>query len=120
MKEHRVSAPEEIQPEPGQTVHETQPEVRGQPHVTPVTGSSEEGLRIIQDAFQNPRFTPHWPMYLRNVKQFIKNAFPAFDERKYGFPSLLDAVRAAQRAGILRLDRNRQGILRVYPGSMIQ
>src|SRR5262245_45082418 len=59
-------------------------------------------------------------MYLRNVKQFIKNAFSAFDERKYGFPSFMDAVRAAQRAGILRLDRNRQGILRVYPGSLIQ
>jgi len=59
-------------------------------------------------------------MYLRNVKQFIKNATPAFDERKYGFPSFMDAVRAAQRAGILRLDRNRQGILRVYPGNLIQ
>jgi hypothetical protein len=59
-------------------------------------------------------------MYLRNVKQFIKNASPAFDERKCGFPSFMDAVRAAQRAGILRLDRNRQGILRVYPGSLIQ
>ena len=99
---------------------ETQPEVKGQPSVPQVTGSSEEGLRIIQDAFQNPRFTPHWPMYLRNVKQFIKNATPAFDERKFGFPSFMDAVRAAQRAGILRLDRNRQGILRVYPGNLIQ
>jgi uncharacterized LabA/DUF88 family protein len=99
-----------------------QPEVHSQPHhATPphVVASSEEGVRIIQDAFLNPRFTPHWPMYLRNVKQFIKNAAPAFDERKYGFANFLEAVRAAQRAGILKLERNRQGILRVYPGSLI-
>jgi uncharacterized LabA/DUF88 family protein len=119
MKEPGSSALEESPAEPG-FAQETQPEVQGQPQVTQVTGSTEEGLRIIQDAFQNPRFTPHWPMYLRNVKQFIKNATPAFDERKYGFPSFMDAVRAAQRAGILRMDRNRQGILRVYPGSLIQ
>jgi len=82
-------------------------------------GSPEEGVRVIQDAFQNPRFTPHWPMYLRNVKQFIKNASPAFDERRYGFANFLEAVRTAQKAGILKLERNRQGILRVYPGNMI-
>src|SRR5262249_51822801 len=120
MKDHGLPSHEEVQPEGGPVAPEAQPEVHGQPHVPQVTGSTEEGLRIIQDAFQNPRFTPHWPMYLRNVKQFIKNASPAFDERKCGFPSFMDAVRAAQRAGILRLDRNRQGILRVYPGNLIQ
>jgi hypothetical protein len=58
-------------------------------------------------------------MYLRNVKQFIKNAMPTFDERAYGFANFLEAVRAAQRGGVFRLERNRQGILRVYPGSQI-
>jgi uncharacterized LabA/DUF88 family protein len=107
---------EEVMPEP------PQPEVRSQPHHAAkphIVASNDEGVRIIQDAFQNPRFTPHWPMYLRNVKQFIKNAAPTFDERKYGFANFLEAVRAAQRAGILKLERNRQGILRVYPGSLI-
>src|SRR6185295_16114587 len=98
--------------------------VHAQPHhaAAPVMGSpslNEEGVRVIQDAFQNPKFAPHWPMYLRNVKQFIKNAAPTFDERKYGFANFLEAVRAAQKAGILKLDRNRQGILRVYPGTVI-
>jgi uncharacterized LabA/DUF88 family protein len=80
---------------------------------------AEEGVRVMQEAFQNSRITPHWPMYLRNVKQFIKNALPNFDEHRYGFHSFLEAVRSGQRAGLFRLERNRQGILRVYPGNQI-
>ena len=84
---------------------------------TPV--QAEEGVRAMQEAFQRSPITPHWPMYLRNVKQFIKNSSPAFDEHRYGFHSFLDAVRHAQRAGLLRLERNRQGILRVFPGALL-
>src|SRR5262249_25067720 len=38
----------------------------------PAPIQSEEAVRAMQDAFQNSKVTPHWPMYLRNVKQFIK------------------------------------------------
>src|SRR5438876_809967 len=65
---------------------------------------AEEGVRAMQQAFQNSKITPHWPMYLRNVKQFIKNSSPTFDERRYGFHSFLEAVRAAQRTGLFRLE----------------
>jgi uncharacterized LabA/DUF88 family protein len=85
----------------------------------PTPMQSEEGVRAIQEAFQKSNITPHWPMYLRNVKQFIKNASPTFDEHRYGFHSFLEAVRHAQRAGLLRLERNRQGILRVFPGNAL-
>jgi uncharacterized LabA/DUF88 family protein len=91
-------------------------------HVPPAPPSPtqvEEGIRAMQEAFQNSKIAPHWPMYLRNVKQFIKNSSPTFDEHRYGFHSFLDAVRSAQRAGLFRLERNRQGILRVYPGNQI-
>jgi hypothetical protein len=80
---------------------------------------AEEGVRAMQEAFQNSKITPHWPMYLRNVKQFIKNSSPTFDEQRYGFHSFLEAVRSAQRAGLFRLERNRQGILRVFPGNQM-
>jgi hypothetical protein len=83
------------------------------------TDAGEEGIRAMQEAFQNSKVTPHWPMYLRNVKQFIKNASPTFDEQRYGFHSFLEAVRSAQRAGLFRLERNRQGILRVFPGNQM-
>jgi hypothetical protein len=77
----------------------------------------EEGVRAISDVFQNATKQPHWPMYLRNVKQFIKNVSPSFDERKYGFVNFLEAVRACGRAGVFRLERNRQGILRIFAGA---
>ncbi len=89
------------------------------PPVGPTPSQMEEGVRAMQEVFQNAKITPHWPMYLRNVKQFIKNAAPSFDERRYGFQSFLEAVRSAQRAGLFRLERNRQGILRVFPGNQI-
>ena len=89
------------------------------PVAGPTPMQAEEGVRAMQEAFQNSRIPPHWPMYLRNVKQFIKNALPTFDEHRYGFHSFLEAVRSGQRAGLFRLERNRQGILRVYPGNQI-
>ncbi len=93
--------------------------VAAAPSEPPTQAQMDEGVRAMQEVFQSPKITPHWPMYLRNVKQFIKNAAPAFDERRYGFASFLEAVRSAQRMGVFRLERNRQGILRVYPGSQI-
>jgi hypothetical protein len=49
-----------------------------------------------------------WPMYLRNVKQVIRQVAPAFDERAYG---------AAQKEGFVRVDRDRQGVVRVFQGA---
>lgn len=87
------------------------------PPPTPLSPEQiEEGVRAFFEVFQNARSTPHWPMYLRNVKNFIKNVSPSFDERKYGFVNFLEAVRACGRAGLFRLERNRQGILRVFAG----
>ncbi len=89
------------------------------PLAPPAPVRAEEGVRAIQEAFQSSNIAPHWPMYLRNVKQFIKNAAPTFDEHRYGFHSFLEIVRAAQRSGVFRLERNRQGILRVFPGNQL-
>ena len=83
----------------------------------PSPAQLEEGVRALFDAFQNAKNPPHWPMYLRNVKQYVKNAAPTFDERRYGFANFLEAVRAAGRAGLFRLERNRQGILRIFGGN---
>jgi len=87
------------------------------PYPVPTQAQIEEGVRALVDAFRNARNVPHWPMYLRNVKQYVKNAAPSFDERKFGFANFLEAVRAAGRAGLFRLERNRQGILRIFAGN---
>jgi hypothetical protein len=55
-------------------------------------------------------------MYVRQAKQFLRNAIEGFDERKYGFASVVDLLRAAGKEGVLRLERDRQGAIRVFPG----
>ena len=61
-----------------------------------------------------------WPMYLRNVKQILRAADGGFDERAYGFGGLMDLLRACQRDGVVRMERDRRGGLRLFQGSAIQ
>src|SRR5262245_37549258 len=58
-----------------------------------------------------------WPMYLRNVKQVIKSVNATFDERAYGFSNLVELLRAAQRDGLVRVDRDRHGVIRIFQSS---
>lgn len=55
-----------------------------------------------------------WPLYLRNVKQVMRAATPPFDERAYGFANLTDLLRAAHKDNIVRTERDRQGVIRVF------
>ncbi|HEX2443209.1 MAG TPA: NYN domain-containing protein [Vicinamibacterales bacterium] len=60
-----------------------------------------------------------FPMYVRNVRQALRAADASFDERRFGFGGLMDLLRACQRDGLLRLERDRRGALRVFPGSQL-
>jgi uncharacterized LabA/DUF88 family protein len=55
-----------------------------------------------------------WPMYLRNVKQILRAG--NLDERRYGFGGLMDLLKACQRDGLVRIERDRRGGLRVFQG----
>jgi uncharacterized protein (TIGR00288 family) len=77
-----------------------------------------EGVRAVQRAFSAG--TPRWPMYIRQAKQYLKNAIEDFDERKYGFASVVDLLRAAAKVGVLRIERDRQGGMRVFPGTNLK
>ena len=85
--------------------------------VTPAQlGDNAEGAKIagtILGAATNAR----WPMYLRNVKQILRAG--GFDERAYGFSGLMDLLRACQREGTVRLERDRRGGLRVLQGAAL-
>jgi ribonuclease E len=59
-------------------------------------------------------------MYIRQAKQFLRNIDASFDERKFGFASLVDLLRACQRDGLFRIERDRQGVMRVFPGNIMQ
>ena len=61
-----------------------------------------------------------WPMYLRNVKQILRQAEGGFDERRYGFGGLMDLLRACQKEGLVRVERDRRGGLRVFQGQALQ
>ncbi len=89
---------------------------------TPDTASprTEEGVQLIRSVFEKAEAPLKWPMYVRGVKQFIKASEPDFDEKAYGFSGLLDALRQVQKAGVLRLERNRQGVLRIFPGEELE
>ena len=56
-----------------------------------------------------------WPMYLRNVKQILRAG--NLDERRYGFGGLMDLLKACQRDGLVRIERDRRGGLRVFQGT---
>jgi uncharacterized protein (TIGR00288 family) len=79
-------------------------------------GDNAEGVRLagqIMAAATNAR----WPMYLRNVKQILRAG--GFDERRYRFGGLIELLRACQKEGLIRMERDRRGGLRVFQGPQL-
>jgi uncharacterized protein (TIGR00288 family) len=87
-------------------------EVESRPAEVEPAGSQAEGIEQAKALLAS---APRWPMYLRNVKQLFRAG--SFDERRYGFSSLMDLLRGCQREGLLRLERDRRGGLRVFQGT---
>ena len=84
------------------------------PAASPMT--MQDGIRAVQQAFTGAATAPRWPMYVRQAKQFLRNAIEGFDEKKYGFASVVDLLRAAGKEGVVRIERDRQGAVRVFAG----
>ncbi len=80
------------------------------------TADQLDAVRVAAGIFARARQTPRWPMYIRQIRQFLRNADESFDERKFGFTGIVEFLRACQREGLLRLERDRQGVLRVFAG----
>ena len=79
-----------------------------------------DGYEAMERVFLKPGAVTRWPLYLRQAKAVLRAGDEGFDERKYGFAGLVEALRFGQREGLFRLDRDRQGVLRVYPGQLLQ
>ena len=79
-------------------------------------GSTADGVKEFARLLSGGQVR-RWPMYLRNVKQVLRQVDPTFDERAYGFANLVELLRAAGKDGIVRVDRDRQGVIRVFQGS---
>jgi uncharacterized LabA/DUF88 family protein len=79
-----------------------------------------DGIREVRRLFQSAPNPPRFPMYVRQAKQFLRGVDPTFDERKFGFGSLQDLLRACQREGLFRIERDRQGVIRLFAGNVMQ
>jgi uncharacterized LabA/DUF88 family protein len=119
----------------GHAAHTAQPAHAGlaQQGQAPVqaTESAAAGVARASKILAEAR-NARWPMYLRNVKQILRQhredgAGPnepagagVFDERRYGFTGLMDLLKALQRDLFVRIERDRRGGLRVFQGSALQ
>ena len=96
----------------------------GSQESAPADGGPEprtaDAIAEVRRLFQSAQNPPRWPMYIRQAKQFLRNIDGAFDERKFGFASLVDLLRACQRDGMFRIERDRQGVMRLFPGNVMQ
>jgi uncharacterized LabA/DUF88 family protein len=91
-----------------------------QPVAPPPAGLPADAIQAVRRMFEAGLNRVRWPMYVRNVKQFLRGVDGGFDERRYGFGGLVDLLRGCQREGLFRLERDRQGVLRVFPGPLLQ
>lgn len=76
-------------------------------------GDNADGVRAAMTLLAGAT-NARWPMYLRNVKQIFRAG--NLDERRYGFGGLMDLLKACQRDGLVRIERDRRGGLRVFQG----
>ncbi|MGC4081307.1 MAG: NYN domain-containing protein [Vicinamibacterales bacterium] len=76
-------------------------------------GDQADGVRAAAQLLASAT-SARWPMYLRNVKQILRAG--SLDERRYGFGGLMDLLKACQRDGLVRIERDRRGGLRVFQG----
>ena len=113
-------APEPSDAPPREASHSREPQ---QVDLNPPAGGeprAADGIRAVRRIFQAAQNPPRFPMYVRQAKQFMRNVDPTFDERKYGFGTLQDLLRACQREGLFRIERDRQGVIRLFPGNIMQ
>jgi uncharacterized LabA/DUF88 family protein len=92
---------------------ETRPQMPPPAEPQPPLGDMAEGVRLTGDLLKAATGA-RWPMYLRNAKQILRAG--GFDERRYGFGGLIDLFRACAREGLIRLERDRRGGLRLFQG----
>ncbi len=108
----RQPQPQSQQPQPQQPA-QPQPQQHQQP-------KAAEAVAEVRRLFQAAQQPPRWPMYVRQVKQYLRGVDSSFDERKFGFQSLNDLLRACQKDGLFRMERDRQGVIRFFQGNVMK
>lgn len=102
------ATPEEAAAEAGETSGEAP--VGGEPVI-----SSDQALATLRRAVEaETEKSPNRPLYLRHIRHGLRSVEKDFDERRAGFQGLTDLLHAAQREGWLSLQRDRNGVLRMF------
>lgn len=113
-----ASAPAPAQSEEPRPQH--QPQHQPQQHQQHQQPRTAEAVAEVRRLFQAAPQPPRWPMYVRQVKQYLRGVDSTFDERKFGFQSLNDLLRACQKDGLFRMERDRQGVIRFFQGNVMK
>jgi uncharacterized LabA/DUF88 family protein len=122
---HHVRHPQDARPAVGGAPHDEHAPQEARPAGQPAAAAAEpprsaEAVADVRRLFQAAQQPPRWPMYARQVKQYLRGVDPSFDERKFGFHSLNDLLRACQREGLFRMERDRQGVIRFFQGNVMK
>jgi uncharacterized LabA/DUF88 family protein len=113
-------APPVAPPEPASAEPPTPLPVSGAAQPARDPGQVQQAIDQTRELFARPRQPPRWPMYVRQLKQYLRTADSTFDERKWGFATIMEFLRVCQREGLFRLERDRRGQIRVFPGNALQ
>lgn len=73
------------------------------------------GLEKLRSALAKAVKGPARPLYMRHILKALRGEQKDFKEQSYGFRSLLDLLHFAERGGVVRLERDRRGVLRIFP-----
>ena len=112
---NRPEQPQQQQRQPREPQQQQQQTQQSQAPLAPVEvlGGAADGISELHRIIAGTEIRK-WPLYLRQVKQIVRAQAPPFDERAYGFASLVDLLRAAHKEGAFRVERDRQGVIRVF------
>jgi len=119
VREPRHEPRHEARHEPKEPRHEPR-EARPDARQERMEARPAEAVAEVRRLFQSAQNPPRWPMYVRQMKQFLRGVDPTFDERNFGFQSLNDLLRACQRDGLFRMERDRQGVMRFFQGNVMR
>jgi uncharacterized LabA/DUF88 family protein len=77
--------------------------------------ATDQALAILRQALEiEAGKSPNRPLYLRHIRHGLRAVDKNFDERRAGFQGLTDFLYRAQREGWLSLQRDRNGVLRMF------
>ena len=80
----------------------------------------QDGIRAVQQAFaQRIARRRGGRCTCARRSSSSRSRIEGFDERRYGFSSVVDLLRAAAKEGVLKLERDRHGAFRVFAGSKL-